>query len=169
LAPPQNEYDDRQEAVAASVLELVRTLRLATVDVDTDLFGGETRPRPPEQVESVLARADVVVTTRLHGLALALKNGLPAVAIDAVPGGAKVSRQAEAIGWPVVLGASEVTFAALGSALARCLSGEFDSDVERCAAAAHAQGEATRRAFLAFVARSSDRQARAASFGSSRG
>lgn len=38
----------------------------------------------------MLRRLDVVVTTRLHGLVLALKNGVPALAVDpvaAAPGG----------------------------------------------------------------------------------
>ena len=51
----------------------------------------------------MIARSDVVVTTRLHGLVLALKNGVPALAVDPVAGGAKVAAQAAAWGWPVLL------------------------------------------------------------------
>lgn len=46
-------------------------------------------------------RMDAVVTTRLHGMVFALKN-VPALAVDPIRGGAKILRQAEAIGWPVV-------------------------------------------------------------------
>lgn len=38
----------------------------------------------------------------MHGLALALKAGVPALGVDPVAGGGKVSRQAEALGWPAV-------------------------------------------------------------------
>jgi Polysaccharide pyruvyl transferase len=51
----------------------------------------------------VIARADVVVTTRLHGLVLALTQGMPVLAVDPVAGGAKVATQAAAWGWPVLL------------------------------------------------------------------
>jgi polysaccharide pyruvyl transferase WcaK-like protein len=51
----------------------------------------------------VIARADVVVTTRLHGLVLALKQGVPVLAVDPVAGGARVATQAAAWGWPVLL------------------------------------------------------------------
>jgi hypothetical protein len=72
--------------------------------VDTRLAHGEWRsPASAAQVEAVIARADVVVTTRLHGLVLALKNGVPALAIDPVAGGGKVAAQAAAWGWPVLL------------------------------------------------------------------
>jgi polysaccharide pyruvyl transferase WcaK-like protein len=42
----------------------------------------------------------VVLTTRLHGLVLALAQGVPALAIDPISGGAKVASQAQALNWP---------------------------------------------------------------------
>ena len=54
----------------------------------------------------MIGRADVVVTTRLHGLVLALKQGVPALAVDPVAGGAKVAAQAAVWGWPVLLARS---------------------------------------------------------------
>ncbi len=49
---------------------------------------------------SLVARLDIVVTTRLHGLALALSAGVPVLAVDPVAGGGKVTAQARAWGWP---------------------------------------------------------------------
>src|SRR5437016_6221025 len=40
--------------------------------------------RTPSEVESLIARMDLVLTTRLHGMVLALKHGVPAVAVDPV-------------------------------------------------------------------------------------
>lgn len=72
--------------------------------VDTRLAHGDWRsPATAAQVEAVLTRTDVVVTTRLHGLVLALKQGVPALAVDPVSGGAKVAAQAATWGWPVLL------------------------------------------------------------------
>ena len=80
------------------------TLECARLTVDTRLAHGDWRsPGTAAQVEAVIARADVVVTTRLHGLVLALKQGVPALAVDPVAGGAKVAAQAAAWGWRVLL------------------------------------------------------------------
>ncbi len=53
-----------------------------------------------EAFMSLVARLDIVVTTRLHGLALALSAGVPVLAVDPVAGGGKVTAQARAWGWP---------------------------------------------------------------------
>lgn len=54
------------------------------------------------QFDSLVRRTDLVVTTRLHGLVLALRNGIPALAVDPVTNGAKVAAQGRAWNWPVV-------------------------------------------------------------------
>jgi len=43
----------------------------------------------------------------LHGLVLALKNGIPVLAVDPVAGGAKVAAQAAAWDWPVLTARAE--------------------------------------------------------------
>lgn len=62
----------------------------------------------PAQLESLVRRLDLVVTTRLHGLVLALKNGIPALAVDPVAGGAKVTAQTRAWCWPAVIPAEDL-------------------------------------------------------------
>jgi hypothetical protein len=51
----------------------------------------------------VISRLDLVITMRMHGLVLALKHGVPALAVDPVAGGAKVTAQAQAWHWPAVV------------------------------------------------------------------
>jgi hypothetical protein len=41
----------------------------------------------PGQADAALASCDAVVSTRMHGLVLALRAGVPAVGVDPVPGG----------------------------------------------------------------------------------
>jgi polysaccharide pyruvyl transferase WcaK-like protein len=41
------------------------------------------------RVESAIAGMDVILTTRLHGMVLALKKGVPAVVVDPVSGAIK--------------------------------------------------------------------------------
>ncbi|MFJ2302552.1 polysaccharide pyruvyl transferase family protein [Streptomyces sp. NPDC087787] len=62
-----------------------------------------------EQFLALVSRLDLVVTTRLHGLVLALRAGTPVIAVDPVTGGAKVSAQARAQGWPALLTADTLT------------------------------------------------------------
>ena len=106
LANAQPEYAarGRHATLTQELGEWLATLDCARVAVDTRLAPADWRsPATAAQVEAVIARTDLVVTTRLHGLVLALKNGVPAVAIDPVAGGAKVAAQAAAWGWPVLL------------------------------------------------------------------
>jgi polysaccharide pyruvyl transferase WcaK-like protein len=80
----------------------------------------------------LIARADVIVTTRLHGLVMALRNSVPALVIDPIAGGAKVRRQAEVVGWPVAFNADEINGAVIAHALDRCLSKEMRREATRC-------------------------------------
>lgn len=106
LAGDQPEYAGRgrHAQLAAELGGWLATVDCAWLPLDTRLRAGDWRgPATPGQVTSAIARTDVVVTTRLHGLVLALRSGVPALAIDPVAGGAKVAGQAAAWGWPVLL------------------------------------------------------------------
>jgi polysaccharide pyruvyl transferase WcaK-like protein len=91
---------------------------------------------------------DVVLTSRLHGLVLALKNGVPAIAIDSVAGGHKVSRQAETLGWKWIFLAESIDDASLREAYTSCLKGESREMARACTARAEATLQATRDAFF---------------------
>ncbi|PYE17455.1 polysaccharide pyruvyl transferase [Williamsia limnetica] len=110
LAPGQGEYGDRRrhERTHAQILEALAERDVAVLPVDTRLDTRDaTAPSTPEQLCSVLSRADAVVSTRLHGLVLGLRMGVPVLAIDPVDGGAKVSAQARIAHWPAALTAGE--------------------------------------------------------------
>lgn len=102
LMDSQPEYGDRDLAIEANrKLEVVAAEReCARLRIDTRLDVNAGGLRTPAEVVALIERADVVLTTRLHGLVLSLRSGVPAVAVDSVAGGAKVSRQAERLGWP---------------------------------------------------------------------
>lgn len=149
LVEPQREYEaSRHVEVNALIERELATRDVAVVAIDTRLDKNATGLRTPAQVESMIARVNVVVTTRLHGLVLALKNGVPAVAVDAVLGGAKVARQASVLGWPHVLVAGALTDASLGAVLDECLTESARDLARRCAAAARRDLGPTRAAFV---------------------
>lgn len=122
LVHRQKEYEGGLHEIAdAAVSRLVRSRDAAVVAVDTRLDVNAAGLHSAAQVEALIARTDVVVTTRLHGMVLALKNAVPVVAIDPIAGGAKIKRQAEVIGWPYVVTADTLDDAVLDRMLDACL------------------------------------------------
>ncbi|SOD62235.1 Polysaccharide pyruvyl transferase [Streptomyces zhaozhouensis] len=106
LTGGQHEYGARRlhGRVAETVTGWLNDTRCAPVPFDTRLDARDgTLPGTPDELLSLLERLDVVVTDRLHGLVLALRVGVPAVAIDPVSAGAKMTAQARALRWPAVI------------------------------------------------------------------
>ena len=106
----------------AAVSRLLASRELAVVPIDTRLDRNTSGLRTSSEVESLFARMDAVVTTRLHGLVLSLKNGIPVVALDPEPAGGKITRQAEAIKWPSTFRVGTATDRDLCDALDYCLT-----------------------------------------------
>lgn len=135
------DYEGEQVRVPdanAAIARLLADIEAAVVRIDTRLDVNETGLRSPAEIESLIARTDAVVTTRLHGTVLALKNGVPPLVIDPEAGGAKLRRQAERLGWPVIFDADALEDAALRDALEFCLSQNARSKAAACAAEAAA-------------------------------
>jgi Polysaccharide pyruvyl transferase len=130
FSPPQEEYGPRSRAdqVRAALEDWLRARALPWFELGMDLYE-KPYDRFPAQVEALVRRADVVVSMRLHGLVLGLAHGVPVIACDPVAGGAKVSAQAAALGWPLVLGAGEVDPHGLDAALEHALSGTLDEAI----------------------------------------
>jgi hypothetical protein len=143
------------QVVNEAVARLMASQQAAAVPIDTRLDINTTGLRTKSEVESVLARMDLVVTTRLHGTVLALKHGIPALAIDPEPGGARIVRQALTIGWPVVFSADALDDAALRTAFAYCLSEEARARARQCAAEAVRTLESVRHTLVESIRRSS--------------
>lgn len=126
---PEVHVDRANAAIAA----LASRHEIAWINIDTRLDQNASGLRTKGEIEAVIARMDVLITTRLHGLVLALKNGVPVVAIDAVPGGGKITRQCARIGWPTVFSAEALDEAVLDDALRSVLTPEARALASRCA------------------------------------
>ncbi|GAB3973180.1 polysaccharide pyruvyl transferase family protein [Streptomyces sparsus] len=112
LTRGQGEYGAlrRHDRVADAVTGWLAGEDCARVELDTRLARDDWRLcGTVGQFDSLLRRLDVLVTNRLHGLVLALRAGVPALVVDPVEGGAKVTAQAQACNWPAVIPADEVT------------------------------------------------------------
>jgi hypothetical protein len=137
IASGQGEYgvNRKHERVNECMAAWLREADLCAVPLDTRLDRNDwTLAREPAQFISLLRRVDAVVTTRLHGLAVALANGVPALAVDPVAGGGKVSAQAAAWHWPIVLTEDRCAPHELDAALAHCLSPAGRQRAQSCAA-----------------------------------
>jgi Polysaccharide pyruvyl transferase len=151
LIHPQPEYRerDRHREANEALCWLVGSREAAAVHIDTRLDVNSTGLRTAVEVESLVARMDVVLTTRLHGMVLALKNSVPAVVIDPVAGGAKIKRQAECVGWPIVFTPENVSQGAMERAFDYCLSAGARTQARDCRDQAIKMAERTRDEFIA--------------------
>jgi hypothetical protein len=151
LVHPQKEYKERARHKAANeaIHRLIASREMAVVPIDTRLDENHSGLRTAREVESLIARMDAVLTTRLHGTVLALKYGVPVVAVDAIAGGAKVSSQARALGWPMCFAIEEVTDEALRGALDYCLTLEARQAARHCASVARNRLADLRERFIA--------------------
>lgn len=111
LTAGQHEYAEqrRHEETVRRITAWLGAHDCARLPLETRLDSHDWRLcATPEQLDALLARSDLVVTNRLHGLVLALRIGVPVIAVDPVAGGAKVSAQARALGWPAVVPAERL-------------------------------------------------------------
>ncbi|MET9833289.1 polysaccharide pyruvyl transferase family protein [Streptomyces sp. NPDC006385] len=125
LTHGQREYGGRRrhEEVADTVTRWLGGLDCAPVELETRLDSRDWRLcTTADQFQSLLPRLDCVVTDRLHGLVLALRAGTPALAVDPVVGGAKVTAQARACDWPALVPAERLDAAELDRWWGWCLS-----------------------------------------------
>lgn len=123
----QGEYGRRREhdRVADVLHAWLPTKDCARVEAETRLAHGDWRLcATADQFLSLAGRLDLMVTDRLHGMALALGSGVPALVVDPVRGGAKVTAQAKVLGWPAVIPGEALTRRALDDGWAWCLSAE---------------------------------------------
>ena len=111
LTHPQPEYGERgrHDEVHAAIKSAVYGRPLSVVPFDTRVDPTSEEFRSAAELESLVARLDAVVTTRMHGLVHALRAGIPVLAVDPISGGAKVRSQAVAVGWPAILTADELS------------------------------------------------------------
>jgi hypothetical protein len=116
---------DRQGDAREAARRLAFDQPAAVVEIDTRLdVDNASGLRTANEVDALIGRMDAVVATRLHGLVLALRHGVPAVAIDPVAGGDKITAQARALDWPTAFAVDEASDDVLREALSFALSEE---------------------------------------------
>lgn len=134
LVHPQHEYKEKSKHQIANeaVYRLINSQEMVAVPIDTGLDPNTTNLRTAIEVESLISRMDVVITTRLHGTVLALKNKVPVIAIDPISGGAKVSFQARTLGWDLFFSVDTLSDEGLRKAFNYCNTEEARKKAEMC-------------------------------------
>ncbi len=134
LITKQDEYGqkDMHVKVNNAIEAFTQSREMSIVYIDTALENNKTRNRSAGEVEALIAKMDVVITSRLHGTVLALKNGVPVISVDPVEGGAKVSKQVNTFGWPILFNSNTVSNEALSEAFNYCLTAEAKVKAREC-------------------------------------
>jgi polysaccharide pyruvyl transferase len=129
LRGPQSEYEPQRclaertsEIVREAAREIIARRGGRIVEIENHL---QRSGISPAAIESRYAACDLVLTSRFHGAMLALRHGVPFVAIDQIEGGAKVSALVGATGWPHVYRAESADAAVVVSAAEDALSGRL--------------------------------------------
>jgi hypothetical protein len=134
LVKAQGEYGNRQlhDLANTKLNGLIRRAGCATVHLDTTFpkIKNNQGIGSTSEFEAIVRRVDVLLTTRLHGLVLGLKNDIPVIAIDPIAGGDKVMRQARALGWSEVFHAEHVSDLMLDESLKRCLQNKASLNIK---------------------------------------
>jgi hypothetical protein len=153
LVHPQQEYGGGLHATAnAAISRLLSESDIAAIAIDTRLDENAGLLTTAPAVESAIARMDAIVTTRLHGAVLAIKNAVPPLVIDPIAGGAKVAAQMRALGWTAAYTADSIDDEQLAAALRYCLSDAGRSDAAVCRDRAAAVVRGIRDGFLSELA-----------------
>jgi len=82
---------------------------------------------------------------------------VPVIAIDPIGGGAKIKRQAETIGWPVVFTADNLNFQKLKSAFDYCLTENAKYKTIQCKERAVEKVKIGREQFISKIIRHEDK------------
>ena len=150
LSHKQKEYGKKalHETANAAIEQLLTRVEVARVPIDTALLDNKGGLRTSGEVESLIAKMDLVITTRLHGTVLAIKNGIPVIAIDPISGGAKITSQVKVLNWPILLNAESLDENKLLGAFNYCLTRGARIKAMECAAVAIKKIETLKESLL---------------------
>ncbi|MCG2786698.1 MAG: polysaccharide pyruvyl transferase family protein [Anaerolineae bacterium] len=141
LVERQAAYGSRQRHLYVRQIfeEYLKTAQVVPIWLDTIIYGNKVGLQSARQFESLLRKVDVLITNRLHGLVLGLKNAVPVVAVDSIAGGGKVTAQAKALGWPVLIPVEELDVEKLAETVQMCFERGLAPELEQT----HQQGLAS--------------------------
>jgi hypothetical protein len=150
LVHKQKEYGKRalHERAEAIINNFLSHTEAAVVYIDTAIPNNKGQLRTPAEVEALIKKMDLVITTRLHGVVLALKNEIPVIPIDPIVGGAKITQQVRTIGWPILFNAESLNISSLFAAYKFSLTSEARLQAKKIAGRSILEVEKIHQAFV---------------------
>lgn len=150
LISGQDEYGEKDHHQQAhhAIEQFLNNTELSVVRIDTAFENNKGGLRTAKEIESLISKMDVVITTRLHGTVLSLKNGIPVIPIDPVDGGAKITEQLKVIDWPILFQTNNLNQSKLKEALNYCLTDEAKQQARACSKKAFDKIEKIKEKFI---------------------
>lgn len=106
----------------------------------------------PDEIEARYAECSLVVTSRFHGAVMAMRAGVPFIAIDQIRGGAKVHTLLSSLGWPHVYKIDELDEVSTARSARELVTDPDRLRLERVRGRAVADANKTLRGLDAWVA-----------------
>ena len=129
LRGPQSEYGNEEniksEKISDISLKLVSELGYEPVFIDTKIGLNNTI----SNIISNFKSSRFIITTRMHGTLYSLLYGKPVIAIDQIPGGAKVSNLVGKLNYPHLYKVENIDSSTLKNSIKEIQSPSFISDV----------------------------------------
>ena len=125
----QKEYGKNRLSMAKKASDMISKLidssGLEPIVINTVL----SKTNTAEFIESQFRSVDLVFTTRMHGTLLSLAAGKPVIALDQIPGGAKVTDICKKINWPYLFPVESTTQEELTIALKALQAPDIKSEI----------------------------------------
>lgn len=156
LRGPQGEYGtdrcmSREAEVAANYVasEALKGQQGEVVMLENHLARSRMEP---DEIEARYAECSLVVTSRFHGAVMAMRAGVPFIAIDQIRGGAKVHTLLSSLGWPHVYKIDELDEVSTARSARELVTDPDRLRLERVRGRAVADANKTLRGLDAWVA-----------------
>lgn len=137
LAPDQPEYGIKQNhsTVNQILKEVIISKGYGIINMNTQWphFRNDYHISSPNSYEAICRRIDVLMTTRLHGLVIGLKTGIPVIAVDPIIGGGKIIQQGKALNWPYVFSSEDINKSMISDILDQLLDKQYKKLALDCA------------------------------------
>jgi hypothetical protein len=134
--------------VESVIKEFVEYENILPIWLDTNVNFNSEKINNYQDFESIIRNVDLIISNRLHGLVIGIKNSVPVIAIDPIEGGGKVSMQAKAVNWDILISAEELDLNFLKKMVDYCLNNNLGAELLQSQTIAQKSIKNTKKIFI---------------------